>query len=74
MQTTSNTLFSSTQKLNRIVRTPFEFEKIQNKTCDMLFEEMNNTHTENTIESVEFNAKLSPLTAFAVFIADIGAK
>ena len=69
MQTASNTLFSSTTKSDRIVRTPFEFDQVQAKAREALSSELSTIYTEESS-----NAKLNPLTAFAVFIANIGAK
>ncbi|MDY6285437.1 MAG: hypothetical protein SPL19_02295 [Fibrobacter sp.] len=54
---------------DRIVRTPFEFDKVQAKAREALSSELSTIYTEESS-----NAKLNPLTAFAVFIANIGAK
>ncbi|MBP5247455.1 MAG: hypothetical protein J6Z31_06300 [Fibrobacter sp.] len=75
MHTTSNTLFSSTPESTRIVRTPFEFDKVQGKAREALSAEMDAVHTEEVFESsAHHTAKLRPLAAFAVFIATIGTK
>ncbi len=74
MQTVSNTLFLSTKESDRIVRTPFEFDKVQKKVCNMLSAEMKELRTEEYIESEKPVSKLSPLAAFAVFIASFAGK
>ncbi|MCR5029555.1 MAG: hypothetical protein K6A31_09895 [Fibrobacter sp.] len=74
MQANSNTLFSSTAEKARIVRTPHEFELVQEKARKTLFAEMTAVDSEKIYESSRQTAKLSPLAAFAVFIASLSVR
>ena len=74
MQATSNTLFSSTAEKARVVRTPQEFEIAQERARKALFAEMTAVKPERIYESSRQTAKLSPMVAFAVFIASLSVR
>ena len=74
MQATSNTLFSSTAEKARVVRTPQEFEIAQERARNALFAEMTAVKPERIYESSRQTAKLSPMVAFAVFIASLSVR